>query len=72
MQPTEYPSPHPSLSKRVGEPTVAATSTQKRERQSLEPVFGLSVLGYCRNMAVQYGGLRGRGPAPHVAMKGSF
>ncbi len=32
----------------------------KCERPSLEPVFGLSVLGYCRNM------LCGRGPAPYA------
>ena len=29
----------------------------KHERHSLEPVFGLSILGYCRNMAVQPGSL---------------
>ncbi len=38
---------------------------KKRERPSLEPAFGLSVLGYCRNTAVQHG----RGPAPCVDMK---
>ena len=31
----------------------------------LEPSH-LSVLGYCRNMAVQHGDLHGRGPAPYV------
>ena len=39
---------------------------EKHERPSLEPVFGLSILGYCRNMAVQHGGLHGGGPAPSV------
>ena len=42
------------------------------ERPSLEPVFGLSFLGYCRNMEVQHGSLRGRGPSPYVDIKGSF
>ena len=35
----------------------------KHERPSPEPVFGLSVLGYCRNMTVQHGRLRVRGGA---------
>ncbi len=43
-----------------------------RKRPSLEPVFGLSILGYCRNIAAQHGGLHERGPAPYVDMKGSF
>ncbi len=43
---------------------VAATSTWKRQRPSLEPVFGLSVLGYCRNMAAQYGSSVVEDPLP--------
>ena len=31
---------------------------------SLETVFGLSVLGYCRNMAEQHGGPREEDPLP--------
>ena len=34
-------------------------STQKGERHTLEPVFGLSFLGYCRKMAAQHGGVVG-------------
>ena len=45
---------------------------EKCESPSLEPVFGLSVLGYCRNMAMQHGGFCLRGPAPYVDIKGSF
>ena len=37
---------------------------------NLEPVFGLSTLGYCRNMVVQHNGLHGRGSAPSVGIKG--
>lgn len=37
-----------------------------------EPVFGLTVLGYCRNMSVQHGGLHGRGPAPSGTNTFSF
>ena len=51
--------------------TYGSSKTHKKgERPSLEPVFGLSVLGYCRNMAVQHGGLCRRGPAPYVDIKG--
>lgn len=32
----------------------------KRKRASLESVFGLSLLRYCRNMVLQKGGLCGR------------
>jgi len=70
MQPTEYPSP----SKLVGESTVAVRLAKKKkqtERPSLEPVFGLSILSYSDNMAVQHGGLHGRGPATYVDIKGS-
>lgn len=38
----------------------------------LEPVLGLSVLGYYRNMAVQHGRRCGQGPAPYVDINGSF
>ena len=30
----------------------------------------LFILGYCRTMAMQHGGLNVRGPAPHVDIKG--
>ncbi len=33
---------------------------------SLEPLFGLSILGYCRNMAVQHDGVSRIGPNPSV------
>lgn len=33
---------------------------------------GLSILGYCKNMVVQHGGLHGRGTAPYVVIKNSF
>ena len=35
------------------------------------PVFGLSVLGHCRNVEVQHRGLYGRGPAASVDIKDS-
>ena len=35
-------------------------------------VFGLSVLGYGRNMALQHGGLRERGPVPSVGINFLF
>ena len=70
LQPTEYPSPLPLPFKRVGEPTVGGS--EKCERPFLEPVFGLSILGYSRNMAVQHGVLCGRGPAPYVDTQGSL
>lgn len=34
--------------------------------------INMSVLGYCRNMAVQHGGHSERWPAPPVDVKGSF
>ena len=34
-----------------------------------QPLF---ILGYCRNMVVQHGSLRGSEPAPYVDIKGSF
>ncbi len=36
---------------------------------SVEPVFGLSLLGYCKNMTVQHGELLGRGAARSVYIK---
>ena len=36
---------------------------------TLEPVLGLSALGYCRNMVVQHSG---RGLVTDVDIKGSF
>ena len=45
---------------------VAAKTVKKT---SLQSVFGLSLLGYSRNMAVQHGG---KGPAPSVDVRGSF
>ena len=43
----------------------------KHERPSLEPMFDLTLLGYCRNIAVHHVGLYGRGSAPCVDIKGS-
>ena len=40
--------PSCSLSKREGETTVAVKLM--KNIKSVEPVFGLSVVGYCRNM----------------------
>ena len=48
------------------------TSATKFVRFSLEPVFGVFILGYCRNMVVQHGGLRERGPGPYVDIMSSF
>ena len=57
----------------VGEPMVVAKlKKHKDKRPSLEPVFGLSILGYCTNMVLQDGGLYGRGPTPDVDIKGSI
>lgn len=47
-------------------------ATQKRILPYLETVFGSSVLGYYRNMAVQHGSFRGRGPATYVDINRSF
>lgn len=33
---------------------------------SLEPLYSLFMLGYCRNMEVKHGRLCGRGPAPFL------
>lgn len=38
----------------------------------LEPVFGLSIPGYCTYMVVQHGRLSGGWPAASVDMKSSF
>ena len=54
----------PLLSHCIGEPMVA--------RKKHDTVFGGSVLGYCKNMAVQHGGLHERGPTAYVEIKGSF
>ena len=56
----------PSPSKCIGGPLVARRLATKGERASLEQVFGLSVLGYSRNMAVQLGSLHERRPAPFL------
>ena len=64
---------HPLLPFQVRRRTYGGHEThEKCERPSLEPVFGSSILGYCRNIVVQYGRLCGRGPTPYVDMKGSF
>lgn len=42
----------------------------KTQKPSLVP--GLSVLCYCRKMAVQHSDLHGGGPAPYVDIKSSF
>ena len=41
---------------------VGHKTNEKHVRFSLEPVFSLSVLSYCRNMVVQHGSLCDRGP----------
>lgn len=38
-------------------PNILGLATNTRERLCLDPLFGLSVLGYCRSMAVKYGRL---------------
>ena len=38
----------------------------------MEQLFGLSALGYCRNMVVKHGRLCVRALAPSVDIKGSF
>ena len=54
-------------------PGMAAEKCRKtHKRLCLEPVFCLSFLGYCTYMAVQLGGLCGKGPAPSVDIKVSF
>ncbi len=55
MQATQYPSSHTSLYWHVNKSTEAAKLAKKQEKLSLEPAFGLSILGFCRNMVVQYG-----------------
>ena len=44
---------------------------EKCQQLSIELVFGLSILGYCRNMGVRHGEHR-LGPASSVEIKGSF
>ena len=67
-QPAEYPSPH----KRVWVPTMVVKCHNNAKSPIPSHYFGLSILCYCGNMAVQHGGLHTRGPAPYVNMKGSF
>ncbi len=57
-----HPTKIPSACKYTGEALVAFEVI----KNSLEPVFGLSILGYCRNMVVHHG----RGPISSVAIKG--
>lgn len=40
--------------------------------KKLSPVFGLSVLGFSRNVAVQHGRLHEREPAPSLYKKSYF
>ena len=63
-QPNEYTSTHPPL------PSTKDIWSMICQRASLEPMIGLSILGYCRNIAVHHGGLC-RGAAPSVDIKGS-
>ncbi len=44
----------------------------KLAKRPVEPLFGLSILGYYRNLLVQDGGPCGREPTPSVNIKGSF
>ncbi len=55
-----------SFSKHVGEPVVTWATLEIRKRPSLEPVFGLSILGYCRNTVVQTGGLHEEEPQQSI------
>lgn len=48
---------------------VATTSAKKLESPSLQLVFGMFILGYCRHMTVQHSRLPWRGHAPSVDMK---
>ena len=50
---------------------VAEWPTQKHKWPYLEPLSGLCVLGYCRNMMLQHGGLSGWGHAPYVEINNS-
>ena len=57
----------------VGEQTYfSLNNNMQSQRLYFSTAFSLSVLGYCKNMAVQHGGLRGKQPAPHVDINGSF
>ncbi len=47
-------------------------TSEKHERVLLQPVFCLSLLGYCRNMVMQHDGPRERGPVPSVNKCSSF
>lgn len=48
---------------------VASQNAQYIKGDSQETMFGLSVLGCCRNTVVQQGGLLEKGPAPSVDLK---
>lgn len=52
--------------------TYSGHETHEKHKRLLEPVFGLSNLGYCRNMAVEHDGLLKRGSTPSIDIKGSF
>ncbi len=60
-----------STSEHVGE-LMLVTKLAKCKSPSPESVFALSTLSYCGNMPLQHGGLRRRGSAPSVDIKGSF
>ncbi len=45
--------------KHAGEATVALLLVENGKKPSAEQVFGLSILGYGRNMLMQHGGLKG-------------
>ena len=45
---------------------VCTRNWETCKRPSLEPVFGLSILGYCSCMTVQHGSLCGRGPSVDI------
>ena len=62
------------LSPQCTEPTMATKKKKNLKRNFLESACNLSVLGYCRIMAMQYGGLCERGLAPPVdiSIKVSF
>ena len=51
----------------ISEPTVAAKLVE-----NTKTVFGLSIPGYCRNKAVQHGGVFGNGLMDNVDTNGSY
>lgn len=51
---------------------VISPSLSVKVIKSLEAVFGLFILSFCRNTALRHGRFCGRGSAPSVRVKVSF